>query len=234
MKIHMSMAHDDYVRRRFDILESRFKDEIAEDDFRVAALLRTLETVADKRILDLGCGKGRIARRLAERGANVIGLDPSTGMLNRAGGIPRVQGASSRLPFGDGQFDAVIAVEVFEHLANPDAAVAECARVCRRDGRLLIIDKNRYALNDKRPWLPAAWVKRIDERRGRWMYPNDAPARERWFGIESMHRRLACRFFRVDHESLLQPSESGRPIFRTVSKARLFVLWAGQSPRRLT
>jgi 2-polyprenyl-6-hydroxyphenyl methylase/3-demethylubiquinone-9 3-methyltransferase len=229
----MNITHDHYVRRRFDILEARFKDEIAEDDFRVAALLRALGNVEGRRILDLGCGKGRIARRLAERGAEVIGLDSSTGMLSRAGGIPRIQGESSRLPFGDGQFDAVIAVEVFEHLANPDAAVEECARVCQRDGRLLVIDKNRFALNDRRPWLPAAWVKRIDEHRGRWMYPKDAPARERWFGIESMHRLLARRFLSVDHESLLQPSESGRLIFQTIAKARLFVLWTAQSPRSL-
>jgi len=227
----MSILHDDYVRRRFDILESRFKTQVAEDDFRLSALIRALGDVEGRRILDLGCGKGRIARRLVERGANVIGLDPSSGMLGHAGGLPRVRGAASRLPFEAGGFDAVIAIEVFEHLADLDAAIVECARVCRAEGRLLVIDKNRHALNAKRPWLPAAWIKRIDEQRGRWMYPKDAPARERWFGVAALGRVLGRSFTRVHHESLLQPSETGRLIFRAVPRTRLFVLWTAITPR---
>jgi 2-polyprenyl-6-hydroxyphenyl methylase/3-demethylubiquinone-9 3-methyltransferase len=196
--------------------------------------LRTLGNVEGKRILDLGCGKGRVSRRLEDAGACVIGLDPSFGMLQHAGNLPGVQASACRLPFRDESFDAVIAVEVFEHLGDVDAAIAECARVCRTGATLAVLDKNRHALNADRPWLPAALVKRIDERRGRWMYPADAPIRERWFGIGELTRRLSVRFDAVRHESLLRPSEAGAWIFRASPRSRLFVLWSAKSPTRLT
>ena len=79
------------VAARFDLLESRFRAEVASDDFRVRAILRALGPVEGRNVLDFGCGKGRFARRLIERGAHVVGVDPSRGMLAvaRAGGARR-------------------------------------------------------------------------------------------------------------------------------------------------
>ncbi len=118
-----------------------------------AAVVDRLRPLAGKRVLDLGCGKGRFARALAERGASVVGLDLSAAMLDQATGIGRVRGSARRLPFGPASFDAVMAVEVFEHLARRslDLVCGEIHRVLRPGGRLVIVDKNACSWNARRP-----------------------------------------------------------------------------------
>lgn len=223
----MTLAHDRYVRARFDALEPRFRGEVSGDDFRVAAIVRGLGPVAGQTILDLGCGKGRFSRRLIDMKARVIGLDASIKMISQANGVDRVRGSASRLPFSRGAFDAVIAVEVLEHLSPEGMAAAldEIRRVLRPTGRVAILDKNLFALDAVRPWLPKVLVKRIDERRGLWMYPSDAPVRERWFRPGRLARDLRERFARVDVEPLLSVEESRHAVFRKVPRTRLMTMW---------
>jgi len=94
------------------------------------------------RVLDIGCGTGRMADVLARRGARVWGVDPSAEMLAHArrcrppgGGFK--QARAERLPFKDGWFDAAVMRQVVHHV-ELDAAFAEAARVLRADGRLAI------------------------------------------------------------------------------------------------
>jgi ubiquinone/menaquinone biosynthesis C-methylase UbiE len=89
-----------------------------------------------QRALEVGCGEGVIAERMARRWAEVVALDlPDAGLRAdwRGYGGPRFLHASAhQLPFGDGQFDVVVAAEVLEHLADPHTGLAEMARVTRR------------------------------------------------------------------------------------------------------
>jgi SAM-dependent methyltransferase len=92
------------------------------------------------RVLDVGCGEGQIARRLAAEGAGlVVGVDPTPSQIHvagRRGGAPRYgMAAADALPFPTGAFDAVVACLVFEHVRDADAAIAEVARVIRPGGR---------------------------------------------------------------------------------------------------
>ena len=199
-----------YVSERFDLLHARFKQDVAVDDYRYQALVRRLEPLEGRRILDLGCGKGRFARRLQESGAIVMGIDLSHRMLNEAEGFDRVRGSGRRLPFAKAKFDSVIAVDVFQHLPAVDEVIGEADRVLRPGGLLLIIDKNASSWNDRRPYLPNVAVKWVDERRGLWMYSADSPVRERWFLPETLRRTLSRRFKQVEVEHLLSPSEQGR------------------------
>jgi 2-polyprenyl-6-hydroxyphenyl methylase/3-demethylubiquinone-9 3-methyltransferase len=187
-----------------------------------------------RRVLDLGCGKGRFARRLAEAGAIVVGIDLSAAMLAEAdaAGFGRVRGSARRLPFGVAAFDAVVAVEVFEHLAAIDAVLGEVRRVLRPGGIVAIVDKNAGALSAERPWLPSALVKRIDERRGLWMYPAGGPVRERWFWPRRLQRRLGRWFEEVRVTHLLSPREAERRLFRWVPRARLLTLWTARAAGR--
>ncbi len=57
------------VAARFDALHGRFKPEVAQDDPRLLGIVASLRPLAGQRILDLGCGKGRFARALGDRGA---------------------------------------------------------------------------------------------------------------------------------------------------------------------
>jgi ubiquinone/menaquinone biosynthesis C-methylase UbiE len=101
--------------------------------------------LAGKRVLDVGCGKGRFARILKERcpEAELWGLDISEEMLRYVPeGIHTRAGSMTELPFEDGWFDGAYATESLEHAVEIERAVAEICRVVKPGGRIAIIDKN--------------------------------------------------------------------------------------------
>lgn len=94
-----------------------------------------LDEVDPTRVLEIGVGEGIVTSRLIERfpAASVLGLDlPDEGLAADWGerGLSCIFGDATTLPFPDDAFDLVMAIEVFEHLPDPDAALAELARVC--------------------------------------------------------------------------------------------------------
>lgn len=229
----MTGRHEAEVAARFDRLQERFKSIVDPADVRLRAVRESLEPVRGQRVLDLGCGKGRFARPLADAGALVYGIDLSAAMLAEAAGIGRVLGSARRLPFAAASFDAVIAVEVFEHLDAIDDVLAEARRVLRPGGILAIVDKNAGALNADRPWLPGLLVKWIDERRGLWMYPAGGPVRERWFWPGRFRARLARWFEDVRVAYLLSPKEARCRLFRHAPRTRLLTLWTARVAGRM-
>lgn len=228
----MIATHQAFVAARFDAVHARFRTEVAEQDFRLAALRRALGPVRDKQILDLGCGKGRFGWWLSNAGARVTGLDVSRSMLRDAHHCSRVHGSACRLPFANGAFEGVIAVEVFQHL--PARAIAdvlrELLRVARPGARVAIIDNNLLALDAHRRWLPRAVVKWIDERRGLWMYKAGEPVRERWFLPRSFARDMRQHFRDVRTEYLMGPRERGCSPFERHPWLRSFVCWSATAP----
>ncbi|MGD8792148.1 MAG: methyltransferase domain-containing protein [Anaerolineae bacterium] len=106
------------------------------------------------RVLDLGCGTGALALRLARRGARMVGVDPSPAMLDEAASRLRAQGVQEQVElralgvaeldaFGAGTFDAIASTLVFSELSPDeiDYALAECRRMLRPGGQLLIGDE---------------------------------------------------------------------------------------------
>jgi ubiquinone/menaquinone biosynthesis C-methylase UbiE len=102
-----------------------------------------------RRALDAGCGTGvfllPLARRLAPRGASVVGLDLAEGTLGQARARVRAEtlpvecliGDVEALPFPDGSFDLVLANYMLYHVPDLDRAIAELRRVLRLGGTLL-------------------------------------------------------------------------------------------------
>ena len=122
---------------------------------RTAARFRRIEApmlaVARGRVLDLGCGTGRL---LATVGG--VGIDVSAGLLRvaRGKGLAVARADAHALPFGDGRFDVVLAANaVFRHL-DPPRALAECARVLRPGGRLALHQLAAWTVRLTRPHPP--------------------------------------------------------------------------------
>ena len=99
--------------------------------------------------LDVGCGTGVLADRLAQRGLTMTGLDPSAGMLEvmveKRPSVDPVVGSGTALPFSDHSFDLVTCVAVMHHVAEPQAVratLAEMMRVARPGGRVVVWDHN--------------------------------------------------------------------------------------------
>lgn len=101
------------------------------------------------RALDLGCGNGRHAELLADRGAAVVGLDVSRGLLaaavrraaDRGFEAAFVHGDAARLPFDDDSFATVLYVATLHHLrprATRRGSLAEIGRVLAPEGRALV------------------------------------------------------------------------------------------------
>jgi ubiquinone/menaquinone biosynthesis C-methylase UbiE len=95
------------------------------------------------RVLDLGCGDGALAARLAAQGADVTGLDPSHEALARARrqypalrlATPDVGGT---LPFADNSFEAVVCMNVLQHVADTQLLLSEARRVLVPGGHLAV------------------------------------------------------------------------------------------------
>jgi ubiquinone/menaquinone biosynthesis C-methylase UbiE len=101
-------------------------------------------------VLDVGAGTGRGVKHLLGRhhGVDVQGVEPVRAMIERAelNGVPPgaiTEATGDRLPFDDGSFDAVCELGVLHHVADPNAVVAEMARVARR--AVFLSDNNRFA-----------------------------------------------------------------------------------------
>lgn len=114
----------------------------------VEALLRE-RVGAGARVLDVGCGGGFLSNYLAGKGFDVSGLDASPHSLAIAHAhdpTKRVNyrhGDALALPYPDGSFDAVCAMDFLEHVEEPDRVVRECARVLRRGGLFFFHTFNR-------------------------------------------------------------------------------------------
>ncbi len=111
-------------------------------------LVRELAAVTPGRVLDVGCGTGELANRLARRGWQVIGLDLCEPMLHRArfklngyaGSVRLTVADSEHVPFADGAFDIVTCANSFHHYPNQEAVVRELHRVLKPGGQLFLLD----------------------------------------------------------------------------------------------
>ncbi len=95
------------------------------------------------RVLDIGTGEGQIARLLSQRGASVVGVDPTHNQIveaiARAGGPTYLRAGAAALPFGDASFDGALACLVFEHIDEMEASMAEVARTLHPGGRFVFM-----------------------------------------------------------------------------------------------
>ena len=124
------------------------------------AVLAAIAPVEDRRILEIACGTGRFTVLLAERGADVVGLDISRAMLRQGREkaaradltetLEFVRGDAARLPFPDDHFDTVVAMRFFHLAEDPSAFLAEMRRVASEQ---IVFDTfNRFSTRSVYNW----------------------------------------------------------------------------------
>lgn len=145
---------DEVARRRAEAASRSSPEERALQ----IALLRLAGDVGGRRVLDLGCGTGALARRLAERGARVRAVDASREAIDTALEDAAELDPQGHLEFGvadpedratlpSGPFDLVVHVE-----RVPGASLRHAVLALRRGGRLLLACPHPGASDAERPW----------------------------------------------------------------------------------
>jgi demethylmenaquinone methyltransferase / 2-methoxy-6-polyprenyl-1,4-benzoquinol methylase len=116
------------------------------------ALVEAIAPRHDQRVLDVATGTGMVAFALARGGGGqVVGLDQNEAMLGTArrrlaampslaGRVSFVQGEAERLPFADGEFDALSFTYLLRYVDDRAATVRELARVVRPGGRIAMVE----------------------------------------------------------------------------------------------
>lgn len=142
-KIADAASYDNHIEK-FDELTQRYTNDIAR------RLIELASPKAGQTILDVGCGTGVVALRIAldHAPSKVIGLDLSAPMLARAAQQAGQLGISSRaefkqgdaesLPFGADQFVRVVSLYALRHFPNPQRALEEMCRVVKPGGVIAI------------------------------------------------------------------------------------------------
>ena len=131
--------------------ESEFKPLHRINPLRVKWIERHIE-IKGKKILDVGCGGGILSESLAQHGAKVLGIDLSEKALDIAHlhlleseqavdyRKISVEELAREMP---GDFDAIVCMEMLEHIPDPESAVSACAKLLRSGGHFFASTINR-------------------------------------------------------------------------------------------
>ena len=184
------------------------------------------------RCLDLGCGTGVAIPALERLGWNVVGVDVSAKMLERARayGAELVQASGAKLPFDDASFDAVVSIWTHTDADDFPAVVREAARVLTPNGPLVYVGAHPCFVGPHSRFIAAEGVPELHpgyRDTGRY---EDGPA----IGPEGLRARVGATHlplgpflgafldagFRIDRFEELDPDDSRYP-FRIALRARL-------------
>jgi SAM-dependent methyltransferase len=117
---------------------------------RVAELILA---AGHKRVLDIPCGTGALTQMLLDGGVDTVSADLApTGFVVAGHSCVRAD-LNARLPFEDGEFDAVACIEGIEHIENPHLLAREANRILRTGGRIYVSTPNVLSIRSRLSYL---------------------------------------------------------------------------------
>lgn len=159
--------------------------------------------LAGRRVVDIGCGTGRAAGALVERGSRVWGVEPEPGMAALARErVSTVKVApAERLPFKDGWFERAL-MWLVAHLVDRPRAFGEAFRVLRADGRLAI--GTFHPLHFERYWLKEFFpsLEAIDK--ARFPSPEELDSELRGAGFARVEQHRLTQTASVSRETAIE------------------------------
>jgi len=154
-------------------------------DRMIEATIEKVDPTKGGKILDIGCGRAVDAIKLAQKGGEPVGLEPSKTMLGHSkkciadsgASIDLVQGTAENLPFRAGSFDWVMCKGALDHFPDPHKAMQEMARVLKPEGRAVISIANfeslGHRLGRRVHYLTRFIPRREPDKRQAWETPPD-------------------------------------------------------------
>ena len=187
-----------------------------------------------KRVLDLGCAGGFMSEALDDRGAHVTGIDPAKEAIAAAKAhadktnrrIDYDIGVGESLPYPDQAFDAVVCVDVLEHVADLQQVIHEVARILQPGGLFLFDTINRNILSrlatitiaedvlrllPRGTHDPALFIK-PDELRQAMHQAGLEPGPFTGLGPRGINRRLDLTFGRLPLTAILYMGTASKPV----------------------
>lgn len=139
-----------------EIRREAFGEDIGQNSWLTAdeqdAFIRWLDLAAGKRLLDVACGAGGPALRIAAMtGCSIVGVDAHEQAISTAQSLAVQRGRGTQahfqhadaqlpLPHPDGSFDAITCIDAINHLADRPRVIAEWTRLLKPGGRMLFTD----------------------------------------------------------------------------------------------
>lgn len=141
----------------------RLRDDLFGDRFHLTAFAAFANR--DWIVGDLGCGTGQVSAALAPFVERIVAVDGSAAMLQaarkRLHGVDNVdlrRGELEALPIDDGRLDAATVMLVLHHIAEPQKALSEVARVLKPEGTLVLVDMLPHDRESYRQQMGHAWL----------------------------------------------------------------------------
>lgn len=199
-----------------------------------------------RKILDLGCGRGDDLIELAQNGYDAVGLDISTEYLDSTAKrakdlglvVKLIKAEGENLPLMDQSFDFIVCSEVTEHVESPEEILKECYRVLKPGGKAYVSFHNRFGPYDHHyhmwfiNWLPRNFADKVIDIIGKTKSADEKAGRQK---LSAMHyftygrvvrsaKQCGFECFDMREAQIRNPALSSRRILKIIAKSGMSAL----------
>jgi len=153
---HNKLMYDKYGEQ-YHLKRNKEEDSLWNEYLDIPSMTKLIKNnVAQRDVLDLGCGSGKFAAKVKSWGGNVIGVDQSNTMIEIARREhPEIEfyvGKAEEIPFDDKKFDLIYSCLMVHYIKELNPLFAEVARVLRNGGKFIFSFHHPFAEVTKEVW----------------------------------------------------------------------------------